>query len=725
MTRNSPQAAAPHILDAARFVRQFRDAPALRWIGHASTYSGGVLIATALSLGTAFFVPWFLGPAAFGTYTLLTSLFIYANKNDLGLSQLADRKLAVEQGAHPDCASAILRARMIIGAIMLGMIVPLAMGITYITDTLPAADTGLAIAAGAAFMMANGPVTVFRATSKIWEFTASALLLQAGLTAPRLAGLAVGGVTGCFAALALWYGLLAALLSRSAASPAARPTPLLPLLRLALPLFAFNACWEIYLSANRWISASLSSADDFGQFAFGANLAITGIGMLATIAQVRYPRILAQIGKNGSCACSKLIEREAFLLCLVLSLGAALAIFVVRPMIELVFPRFETAVPVTRALAISCVPLSVVASILPIAISVSLRPWAHAARIFLPALLILLGAMITADRFGGITGQAWGCTGAGFALIVSLVAFTCSLGIVKRSAAFRIILFQAAAVACLTSLALALSPIATIPPNETVPPAGWDVTFADNFKSLQIWDGPGRGIWEPFYAWGSRTNDTNNELEYYVDPRPGHDQAAIQSLLPFTVDGSGLVIRARPIPVSDQPFAERLPYASGLLTTFHSFSFTYGYVEMRARIPKGKGLWPAFWLLPVDKTWPPEIDVMEVLGQNTMEIHATVHSRDDGNHTEVSSTIPTPDLSEDFHIYAVKWTADEIIWYFDGRPVASAPTPADMHRPMYLLVNLALGGWAQSPDSSTVFPAEFRINWIRVFQAPRRGAAAP
>ena len=156
--------------------------------------------------GTAFFVPWFLGPAAFGTYTLLTSLFIYANKNDLGLSQLADRKLAVEQGAHPHCASAILRARMIIGAIMLGMIVPLAMGITYITDTLPAADTGLAIAAGGAFMMANGPVTVFRATSKIWEFTASALLLQAGLTAPRLAGLAVGGVTGCFAALALWYG---------------------------------------------------------------------------------------------------------------------------------------------------------------------------------------------------------------------------------------------------------------------------------------------------------------------------------------------------------------------------------------------------------------------------------------------------------------------------------------------------------------------------------------
>jgi beta-glucanase (GH16 family) len=94
-------------------------------------------------------------------------------------------------------------------------------------------------------------------------------------------------------------------------------------------------------------------------------------------------------------------------------------------------------------------------------------------------------------------------------------------------------------------------------------------------------------------------------------------------------------------------------------------------------------------------------------------------------HTSVSSTVETPDLPEDFHVYAVKWTAEEITWYFDGRQVASAQTPADMHKPMYLLINLAVGGWAQSPDASTLFPAEFRINWIRVFQAPQRGAASP
>jgi O-antigen/teichoic acid export membrane protein len=172
------------------------------------------------------------------------------------------------------------------------------------------------------------------------EFTVTALLLQPGLT---VAGLVLGGVTGCFAALALWYGALAGLLARTAAPAAASPAPFLPMLRLALPLFAFNASWEIYLSTNRWISAGLSTAEDFGLFAFGANLAFTGIGVLATFAQVRYPKILTEIGKNPHGSCSSLVEREVLLLCLVLSGGVALAIVATGPMIELAFPRFLNA----------------------------------------------------------------------------------------------------------------------------------------------------------------------------------------------------------------------------------------------------------------------------------------------------------------------------------------------------------------------------------------------
>ena len=211
----------------------------------------GVLIVSGLSVGTSVFAPWFLGPAAFGTFTLLTSLFQYATKADLGLSQLADRKLAVNNSAELDCAANILRSRLIIGSIVLGLIVPIAMWVAWVTGRLPVTGTALAIAAGGAFMIATGPVTVSRATSKVWEFTTAALLLHAGLTVPRLAGLAFGGVTGCFMALALWYGALAALLSRTVPpTAAAGVTPILPLLQLALPLFAFNAVWEIYLSAR-------------------------------------------------------------------------------------------------------------------------------------------------------------------------------------------------------------------------------------------------------------------------------------------------------------------------------------------------------------------------------------------------------------------------------------------------------------------------------------------
>jgi beta-glucanase (GH16 family) len=333
--------------------------------------------------------------------------------------------------------------------------------------------------------------------------------------------------------------------------------------------------------------------------------------------------------------------------------------------------------------------------------------------------VILLGAMLWADRAFCITGQALGCTAAGLALIISLVALMCRLGILKGWAASRIIFFQAAAIAGLTWLTIAVAPAAA----ETMLPPDWELSFSDEFKSLRLWDSTSSGIWEPRFPNGSRTH--GNELQYYVDSRPRGDPPAIAGLAPFSVDKDGLVIRARPIPILDQKFAQNLSYAAGMLTTYRSFSFTYGYAEMRARIPKGKGLWPAFWLLPVDQIWPPEIDVMEALGQNTHEFHATLHSRASGKHTEVSNTVDTPDLSADFHDYAVKWTAEEVAWYFDGHLVASAPTPADMHKPMYLLVNLAVGGWAQSPDVSTVFPAEFCINWIRVFRPPQRGTGTP
>ena len=631
MTHLFPQSGAPRGFLAARFFGELRHASSLRWLGDRRTYAFGVLVVTGLSVATSMLAPRFLGPAAFGTFTLLTSLFQYATKTDLGLSQLADRKLAVSGAAEADGAANILRSRLTVGSTVLGVAVPVAMSIAWVTGKLPAPDAALAIAAGGAFMIANGPVTVFRAKSKVWEFTAAALLLNIGLTAPRLAGLVFGGVTGCFIALALWYGVLAALLSRSIPRTT-NAAPTLPMVRLALPLFAFNALWELYLSGNRWISAGLSSAEDFGLFAFGANLALTGIGMLATIAQVRYPRILAQIGKQPPAAGSKLVEREALFLCLLLSVGVAMAIIVTGPMIYLVFPRFERAAPVTMALAISCVPLGVVAAIIPLVISLSPRPWAHAIALFAPAFIILIGGMVAGNRMAGIAGQGLACTAAGLALIIGVAALMRRLGILQGQAALRVIFFQAVAIVALAWLA-AVAPAAA----ETMPPPGWRLSFSDDFASLRLWDETADGVWEPLFPNGDHTHE--KELQYYLDPRRAREPAAHAALAPFLIDENGLIIRASPVPIGERKFPKNLPYASGLLTTFRSFSFTYGYIEMRARVPKGKGLWPAFWLLPVDNTWPPEIDVMEVLGGDTNEFHATVHLRARGEHTEVSSVL--------------------------------------------------------------------------------------
>jgi hypothetical protein len=111
-----PQTAAPSLLVVVPSVRGLRHAPALRWwLSHPSAYAVGILLLSGLSAGTSTVAPRFLGPAAFGTFTLLLSLFQYASKTDLGLSQLSDRKIATGRGAEADYAANILRSRLIIG----------------------------------------------------------------------------------------------------------------------------------------------------------------------------------------------------------------------------------------------------------------------------------------------------------------------------------------------------------------------------------------------------------------------------------------------------------------------------------------------------------------------------------------------------------------------------------------------------------------------------------
>ncbi|MGI4944110.1 MAG: glycoside hydrolase family 16 protein [Janthinobacterium lividum] len=235
------------------------------------------------------------------------------------------------------------------------------------------------------------------------------------------------------------------------------------------------------------------------------------------------------------------------------------------------------------------------------------------------------------------------------------------------------------------------------------------LTFDDEFSRFDHSPDGSTG-WMTRYASG-RT--LPNELEYYSDSSVGAD--------PFRVENGVLVITARP-----GPNALGLPYVSGAITTFPRFAQRYGYFEMRAQLPAGRGLWPAFWLLPADRSWPPEIDVFEVLGQAPGTLYVSTHSKVGGPNVGVTQSIVVADVSKGFHRYGVDWRADRITWCIDGRQVGDEPTPADLNVPMFLLANLAVGGpgsWPGPPDSTTRFPAEMRIDYIRAY-APEADPAS-
>ena len=165
-------------------------------------------------------------------------------------------------------------------------------------------------------------------------------------------------------------------------------------------------------------------------------------------------------------------------------------------------------------------------------------------------------------------------------------------------------------------------------------------------------------------------------------------------------------------------------YTSGLITTSQSFSQEYGYFDIRAQAPSGQGLWPCIWLLPTDQTWPPEIDILESIGDAT-EAHETAHTNDGGFNSasgSVSHLFPTDD---GFHNYGLSWTATEVVWYLDGQEVKRVATPSDYHKPMYLLINLVVGGnWAGDPDPATPVHTSFNIDYVHIYSYDDTGTAA-
>jgi beta-glucanase (GH16 family) len=255
----------------------------------------------------------------------------------------------------------------------------------------------------------------------------------------------------------------------------------------------------------------------------------------------------------------------------------------------------------------------------------------------------------------------------------------------------------------------------TVTPTPLPTPDGqsgaWTLIFQDEFDGNAL----DTNKWYPCYWWDKQgcTIVSNNELEWYQP-----DDVLVSNGL--------LRLRARPR-VIEASNGKTYEYTSGMVSSGRGSSnlsapaglvFQYGYAEIRAKLPAGRGLWPAFWLLPNNNTSKPEIDVLEVLGHAPDTTHMAFHYRlPDGEDGREKATWQGSDFSADWHTFAIDWQPDKLVWYIDGverwryTDVTYIPSV-----PMYLLINLAVGGdWPGIPDENTTFPAYYEIDYVRVW----------
>lgn len=212
---------------------------------------------------------------------------------------------------------------------------------------------------------------------------------------------------------------------------------------------------------------------------------------------------------------------------------------------------------------------------------------------------------------------------------------------------------------------------------------------------------------------GNNSGWGNSELQYYTDSTANCVQQ----------DGN-LVIKAL------KERKDNFDYTSARIKTQGKFEFQYGKVEMRAKLPKGQGIWPAFWMLGNDigsVRWPDcgEIDIMEHIGRQSDRIFGTLHGPQySGSGGLQGSVAYKGDLYSQFHTYTVEWDEFSIVWYFDGQEyhkIVKDKLPGNWRWPFdkkfFILVNLAVGGqWPQNPDDTTEFPQTYMIDYIRVYQ---------
>jgi hypothetical protein len=234
----------------------------------------------------------------------------------------------------------------------------------------------------------------------------------------------------------------------------------------------------------------------------------------------------------------------------------------------------------------------------------------------------------------------------------------------------------------------------------------WSDEFNQTSLDMNSWNYETGGYW------------FNNEIQYY---RGGTANTALQN--------GKLVITAK-----KETYQNR-EHTSARLTTEGKVEYKYGRIDVRAKLPKGQGIWPAIWLLGDNMStvgWPAcgELDIMELLGHEPYKIHGSINYGPQGNswaHTKTTSySLPVSegDFSDKYHVFSVLWEENSIKYYVDDNLFATY-NPNNIaggqawrfNHPFFFILNIAVGGdWPGNPDPTTIFPQQMLIDYIRIFQ---------
>jgi beta-glucanase (GH16 family) len=241
-------------------------------------------------------------------------------------------------------------------------------------------------------------------------------------------------------------------------------------------------------------------------------------------------------------------------------------------------------------------------------------------------------------------------------------------------------------------------------------PSDYVLVWADEFASDGLPDAN---------KWANETGRNrqgwyNNEKQYYSGPRVENAQ----------VHDGMLTITARREARSDQPDWGGQAYSSTRLATLGKKDWTYGFFDIRAKLPCGKGTWPAIWMLGSQGEWPArgELDIMEWVGSRPERMFSTVHTTSGSGGNGKGADAPVTDACNTFHNYQMYWTAQQISFAVDGKVHFTYNNPGTgtsawpFDSPQFMILNVAIGGDLGGAVDDAIFPVKMDVEYVRIYQ---------